>query len=287
MLGSDKAGPASSSVSAGPCPIPLPSSPWTMGTSVSVAKYMNAPMMLDTKFARRLSPPTAVLTQAFGIQPSWSGRPSSNPETRTPPSSNGRICLASVHEAPNHSAGSPSCVLAAQEKRIAATAKTLSALNSWSVCAQCSGRCGHSSTSINGAAPARPIFHAGNSNQATRRTPSSTAKAAVTHHFARKSVFQKDACISMEAISERATVRSGRFWSTAPSGASSNKCTCCAFSFSIVAATVAEVPSACRYSTITSRGAPQLAKTSTPTSEKKKRAFFQSGRLTSGSGIPA
>ena len=43
MLGRDKAGPARRRASAGPCPMPDPMSPWRMGTSVRVAKYMKAP----------------------------------------------------------------------------------------------------------------------------------------------------------------------------------------------------------------------------------------------------
>ena len=43
MFGSDRAGPASSSASAGPLPMPAPIRPCRIGTSVRVAKYMNAP----------------------------------------------------------------------------------------------------------------------------------------------------------------------------------------------------------------------------------------------------
>ena len=45
MLGSDKAGPASSRANAGPRPIPRPSRASRIGISVSVAKYHIPPIM--------------------------------------------------------------------------------------------------------------------------------------------------------------------------------------------------------------------------------------------------
>jgi len=58
IFGSDKAGPASKSASAGPLPMPLPSSPCKMGTSVRVAKYMKAPTTDANKLAPIELPPT-------------------------------------------------------------------------------------------------------------------------------------------------------------------------------------------------------------------------------------
>src|SRR5512132_1659829 len=73
MLGSDSAGPASSSARAGPLPMPAPISAWVIGISVSVAKYMKAPAM-----AAKVLPSTAAATQADGINPSSPGWPRSN-----------------------------------------------------------------------------------------------------------------------------------------------------------------------------------------------------------------
>ena len=50
MLWSDNAGPASNIASAGPCPMPLSISPRRIGTSVSVAKYISAPVNEAKKF---------------------------------------------------------------------------------------------------------------------------------------------------------------------------------------------------------------------------------------------
>ena len=51
ILGSDRVGPAKSSESAGPLPIPAPIKPWRIGTSVRVAKYINAPETETKRFA--------------------------------------------------------------------------------------------------------------------------------------------------------------------------------------------------------------------------------------------
>ena len=58
MFGRLKAGPARSRASAGPLPIPAPIRPCRMGTSVSVAKYMNAPTTEANRLAHRELPPT-------------------------------------------------------------------------------------------------------------------------------------------------------------------------------------------------------------------------------------
>lgn len=70
MLGRLNAGPANNSASAGLCPIPAPTNPCTIDTSVNVAKYMNAPRNEATKFASNESPPTAMATYVDGISPS-------------------------------------------------------------------------------------------------------------------------------------------------------------------------------------------------------------------------
>jgi hypothetical protein len=58
MLGKLKAGPARSSARDGPFPIPEPIRPCRIGTSVKVAKYINAPTTDEKKFAKREFPPT-------------------------------------------------------------------------------------------------------------------------------------------------------------------------------------------------------------------------------------
>ena len=75
MLGSERAGPASSSASAGPFPMPEPMSPCRMGTSVRVAKYMNAPTTEEKRLARNELPPTDWLTHSEGIKRFVPGSP--------------------------------------------------------------------------------------------------------------------------------------------------------------------------------------------------------------------
>ena len=62
MLGRERAGPAKRSARAGPLPIPAPISPWRMGTSVNVAKYMKAPATEAKKFEKIEFPPTRAAT---------------------------------------------------------------------------------------------------------------------------------------------------------------------------------------------------------------------------------
>ena len=66
MLGSDSAGPASNSASAGPLPMPDPINPCRIGTSVNVAKYMKAPTTEAKKFAQSELPPTDWLPRRWG-----------------------------------------------------------------------------------------------------------------------------------------------------------------------------------------------------------------------------
>ena len=93
MLGRLSAGPANNNANAGPLPIPAPCKPPTTGISVKVAKYIKAPASEAQNVANTPSPPTAEAIHCSGIQPSWPGRPSRKPATRTPASSSGTICL--------------------------------------------------------------------------------------------------------------------------------------------------------------------------------------------------
>ena len=61
MLGRDRAGPANRRDRAGPFPMPAPMSPWSIGTSVRVAKYINAPETDANRLAHREFPPTREL----------------------------------------------------------------------------------------------------------------------------------------------------------------------------------------------------------------------------------
>jgi len=63
ILGKLKAGPAKSNANAGPFPIPAPIKPCKIGTSVSVAKYINAATMDEKKFANKEFPPTNDVTK--------------------------------------------------------------------------------------------------------------------------------------------------------------------------------------------------------------------------------
>ena len=68
-------GPASSSARAGPLPMPEARRPWMMGTSVSVAKYMKAPVKLARKFDSSELPPTAHSIQRLGMMPAMAVSP--------------------------------------------------------------------------------------------------------------------------------------------------------------------------------------------------------------------
>ena len=68
ILGKDREGPASKSASAGPLPIPAPISPCKIGTSVKVAKYINAPTIEAKKLANSEFPPTRLAIQWVGMR---------------------------------------------------------------------------------------------------------------------------------------------------------------------------------------------------------------------------
>jgi hypothetical protein len=104
--GSESDGPAKRSASAGPWPIPAPKSPWTIGISVSVAKYMSAPAKAAKKLAKSELPPRRPPIQDAGINASWPGRPRRKPATRTPPNRSGSICREKSRVATTHSARS-------------------------------------------------------------------------------------------------------------------------------------------------------------------------------------
>ena len=95
MLGRETAGPERRRASAGPFPIPAPSNPCKMGTSVKVAKYIKAPEIAAKKLARSPFPPTSSATNREGMKASCPGRPRKNPAPSTPRKSKGRICRAS------------------------------------------------------------------------------------------------------------------------------------------------------------------------------------------------
>ncbi len=107
MLGSYNDGPANSSASAGPFPMPDDIRPWIIGISVRVAKYMNAPVKLAKKLDNREFPPTARSTHSLGMIPAMEVlpcvEPKRNPAVTTPMANKGRICLANLHEANAHS----------------------------------------------------------------------------------------------------------------------------------------------------------------------------------------
>ena len=134
MLGSKSDGPASNSARAGPLPMPEASSPWMIGTSVSVAKYMKAPVKLAKKFDSRELPPTAHSIQRFGMIPAmavWSWvDPSRKPAVMTPSASSGRICLAKPHAESAHSRFSASAeamaiVLVERKRRMEARSRKI------------------------------------------------------------------------------------------------------------------------------------------------------------------
>ena len=114
MLGSDSEGPARSKASAGPLPIPEANNPCMIGTSVSVAKYMNAPANEAKKFDDREFPPTALCIHSFGITPAMAVEscvePSRKPAVITPIANNGSICFANPHAEIVHARLSSSCL---------------------------------------------------------------------------------------------------------------------------------------------------------------------------------
>ena len=107
MLGSYNDGPANSSASAGPFPMPEAIRPWIIGTLVRVAKYMNAPVKLAKKLDNREFPPTARYTHSLGMIPAMEVlpcvEPKRNPAVTTPMANKGRICFGKPHEANAHS----------------------------------------------------------------------------------------------------------------------------------------------------------------------------------------
>ena len=111
MFGNESEGPANNKAKAGPSPIPEASRPWTMGTSVSVAKYMKAPRKLAQKLDNKELPPTHASIHSGGTTPATFApscvEPNKKPAERTPTASNGNICFAKPHEANNHSLFSP------------------------------------------------------------------------------------------------------------------------------------------------------------------------------------
>ena len=80
MFGRDKDGPANNNANAGPLPMPEASNPWMIGTSVNVAKYMNAPVKLAKKFESK-----------------------ENPAITTPIANRGKICFANPQDEKSHS----------------------------------------------------------------------------------------------------------------------------------------------------------------------------------------
>lgn len=58
IFGKDNDGPANRSARAGPLPIPADINPCSIGTSVKVAKYMNAPKIDAKKLENKEFPPT-------------------------------------------------------------------------------------------------------------------------------------------------------------------------------------------------------------------------------------
>ena len=93
MLGSYNDGPANSSASAGPFPMPDDIRPWIIGISVRVAKYMNAPVKLAKKLDNREFPPTARYTHSLGMIPAMEVlpcvEPKRNPAVTTPMANKG------------------------------------------------------------------------------------------------------------------------------------------------------------------------------------------------------
>ena len=69
MFGSDNEGPANNKAKAGPLPIPADINPCRMGTSVRVAKYMNAQTIDAKKLEKTEFPPTNLVIHSLGMIP--------------------------------------------------------------------------------------------------------------------------------------------------------------------------------------------------------------------------
>ena len=113
IFGNESAGPANRRAKAGPLPIPLANSPFRMGTSVKVAKYINAPIIEANRFDQIEFPPTKADIQLVGIKPDAKefGLPNKNPAASTPNKSRGTICLVNVQVSLIQSEVSPSLLL--------------------------------------------------------------------------------------------------------------------------------------------------------------------------------
>ena len=114
MFGSDSEGPAKSKAKAGPFPMPEDNNPCTIGTSVSVAKYINAPVKLAKKLDNNEFPPTDHSIQLFGMMPAMEVLscvdPNKKPAVTTPMANNGNICLAKPQAENTHSLFSSFCL---------------------------------------------------------------------------------------------------------------------------------------------------------------------------------
>ena len=86
-------------------------SPCSIGTSVSVAKYIKAPLIDAKRLAQIEFPPTSFTIHSDGIKPSCPGLPRKEPAIRTPRNRSGKICLANPQVDENQSPISPSEVL--------------------------------------------------------------------------------------------------------------------------------------------------------------------------------
>jgi len=105
--------------------MPFPISPWSMGTSVRVAKYMKAPATEANRFDKMEFPPTAEFTHSDGMSPSCPGRPSKTPAMSTPKKRSGNICLVNPQVEPNQSPTSPLSVLVIIESPMTPAAKAM------------------------------------------------------------------------------------------------------------------------------------------------------------------
>ncbi len=236
---------------------------------------MNAPATAANRLAHTLLPPTAWDTHREGIRPSRPGRPSSSPATMTPTNSSGRICLAKLHVASNHSRGSPGLVATAT------ASPTTPAANGNNTHKPSMG---NANARITGAGTMAATFHHGMPIHSTKTAPRVAAKMVVTPHLARQIRAHSPGTARMSVIWSAATSISVSACSPSsilkryvPPSTPSNGAW-------VTAARKLRPSAVC---TRQSFGAPQLANTRTPTITAKNTAFCHKGRVTSGSGMAA
>ena len=155
-----------------------------IGTSVSVAKYMKAPVNEAKKFERSEFPPTAHSIQRFGTTPAIVSpscvEPSRNPAVTTPMASRGMICLAKPHDDKAHSRFSASC-LSQSSMTERAVIPTIIGTSRTSLASAMNAIASHAESSVAAAAAATHVSFSFSTRTSDQQ--SSSPNSAVKYHL--------------------------------------------------------------------------------------------------------